>query len=341
MMRKSVLQNLLVYCAAGAIVWYVARGVPIADFIRSFGAANLWLFIPVSLTGFLIWFVGETLLFSRLFTYFHKPTTFREMIPANAAQYFLQLVNLAVAGGALAFFLHRRKGVPWLAAGCTLLFQGLLDIALLAAMALIGAALVPSSPIRIGVPYAVGALLVLSAIAATFLWWRPTRGFGRWVYERRALISFRSAQPRHYLKLALIRAPIFAAQGFIIYGELRSFHVQVPLAQAFALMPAVLVIGGLPVTPVGLGPLQAVVVSGFSAFGSRSALLATSLAISAINLALRIPLGLGTAGAFAHEVREGASQPQSAMESLPTIVLDGERGVNAALAVQDHSRPAD
>jgi len=221
------------------------------------------------------------------------------------------------------------------------LFQGLLDIALLAAMALIGAVLVPSSPIRVGVPYAVGALLVLSAIAATFLWWRPTRGLGRWLYERRSLISFRSAQPRHYLKLALIRTPIFAAQGFVIYGQLWSFHVQMPLAHAFALTPAVLAIGGLPVTPVGLGPLQAVVVGGFSAFGSRSSLLAASLAISAINMALRIPLGLGTAGAFAHEVREGAGQPQSEPESLPTMVVDGERGVDAALAVHDHSRAAD
>ncbi|MGD0073547.1 MAG: lysylphosphatidylglycerol synthase transmembrane domain-containing protein, partial [Candidatus Binataceae bacterium] len=322
MMRKSFLQNLLVYCVAGALVWYVARGVAIADFVRSFGEANLWLFIPVSLCGFLIWFVGETLLFARLFTYFHKPTTFREMIPPNAAQYFLQLVNLAVAGGALAFFLHRRKGVPWLAAGCTLLFQGLLDIALLAAMTLIGAALVPSSPIRMGVPYAAGSILVLSAIAATFLWWRPTRGIGRWIYERKSLVSFRLAQPRHYLRLALIRTPIFALQGFIIYGELRSFHVEVPLSQAFALTPAVLFLGGLPVTPVGLGSLQAVVVAGFSAFGSRSALLASSLAVSAINLAIRIPLGLGTAGAFANEVREGASQPVSDIEPVPALARD-------------------
>ena len=327
-MRKSILQSLAVYAAAAAIIWYVAHEVPIADLAQSFGQANLWLFIPVSLGGFLLWFFGETFLFSRLFTYFHKRTTFREVLPANAAQYFLQLINLVVAGGALAFFLHRRKGVSWLAAGCTLLFQGLLDSALLSAMTLVAAILVPGSPIRIGVPYAAGALLVLSTIPVTFLWWRPTSGVGRWIYERPSLVSFRSARPRDYLNLAAIRTPIFVGQGFIVYGQLLSFHIRVPLVQALALTPAVLVIGGMPLTPVGLGTLQAVVVGGFSAFASRPALLAMSLAISAVNLAFRIPLGLGSAGAFAHEARIAVEEEEfGAGSSSTSDVVKREGGV--------------
>jgi uncharacterized membrane protein YbhN (UPF0104 family) len=304
MTRKNSFQNLFVYCIAAAIIWYVARDVSINDLIRGFSQANLWLFIPASVLGFLIWFVGETILFARLFTYFHKPTSFREMIQPNAAQYFLELVNLAVASGALIFFLHRRKGVPWLAGGCTLMFQGLLDVAILAAMALAAAGVVPTSQIRVGVPYAAAALLGLCAIAAIFLWWKPERGLGLWIYERPSLISFRLARPIHYLKLTLIRTPIFVLQGFVIYWQLLSFGVRVPLIQVFALTPAVVLIGGLPVTPVGIGPLQAIVVGGFSAYGSKTALLATSLAVSGINVAFRIPLGWGAAGAFAHEVRE-------------------------------------
>jgi hypothetical protein len=43
----------------------------------------------------------------------HNPTGFRELAPANAANYFLQLINMAVAGGALFLFLNRRKHVHW------------------------------------------------------------------------------------------------------------------------------------------------------------------------------------------------------------------------------------
>jgi hypothetical protein len=35
--------------------------------------------------------------------------SFREMLPANAAVYFLQLVNSAVAGTALVMFMNRRN----------------------------------------------------------------------------------------------------------------------------------------------------------------------------------------------------------------------------------------
>ena len=317
--RNPILRNVFVYGAAAAIIWYVARGVSIGDLIRSFGEANLWIFIPASVLGFLIWFVGETILFARLFTYFHKPTSVREMIQPNAGQYFLELVNLAVASGALIFFLNRRKGVPWLAGGCTLVFQGLLDVAILAAMTLVAGAIVPTSQISIGIPYATATLLGLVALAAIFYWWKPDHGLGLWIYERPSLISFRLAQPIHYLKLTLIRTPIFALQGFIIYWQLLSFGVRVPLMQVFALTPAVVLIGGLPVTPVGIGPLQAIVVGGFSAYGSKAALLATSLAVSGINVAFRIPLGLGAAGTFAHKVRERSSENEAATSAEASI----------------------
>jgi hypothetical protein len=74
-----------------------------------------------------------------------------------AAVYFLQIVNTYVASGAFVLFLHARKRAPWIMAGCTLLFQAYLDAFLLAALALIAIALVPTSPIRLGFSYAVSS----------------------------------------------------------------------------------------------------------------------------------------------------------------------------------------
>src|ERR1700756_1652055 len=100
-MRKTILQNLAAYCIAGGILWYLSRGMSIQQLMLSVRHANLWLFIPACMTSFLVWFLGETLLFSRLFTYFHQRTRFREVLAANAAQYFLQVINMVVASGAL------------------------------------------------------------------------------------------------------------------------------------------------------------------------------------------------------------------------------------------------
>jgi hypothetical protein len=61
--------------------------------------ATLWIFAIASLGGFLCWFIGESVLYSRLFSYFHGPSGLTELLPTMTAVYFLQIVNSYVASG--------------------------------------------------------------------------------------------------------------------------------------------------------------------------------------------------------------------------------------------------
>src|SRR5436309_969944 len=81
---KTILQNVAIYAVAGVIIWFVARGVSWRQIIDSAAHANLWLFVPAALGGVACWFFGETFLFAKLFSYFHKRTTFRELLLPNA-----------------------------------------------------------------------------------------------------------------------------------------------------------------------------------------------------------------------------------------------------------------
>jgi Lysylphosphatidylglycerol synthase TM region len=305
-MRRNLLHTLGAYGVAFGIIWYLARGIDPGQLARNLTMANLWVFLPACLGSFCVWFIGETLLFSSLFSYFHRRTSFREMLPANAAQYFLQLVNLAVAGSALVLFMNRRKQVPWLAGGCTLIFQALLDFQIMAAMALVAAALDPQSLIR---AYWYFPAIVLAPLILNSWFWmrgRPRSRIGQWVYDRPSMQSFRVARPIHYAKLAAIRTAIFVGYGFMLYFQIRGFRVRVNLSEVLAFLPAVLLFDGLPFTPVGLGPVQVVLVTGFQAYASRARLLAMALSISFMNIVLQAPLGLGSAGAFAREVTDAA-----------------------------------
>lgn len=87
----------------------------------------------------LCWLVGETFLFSRLFSYFHVRTTFREMLSADAMQEFLQIIDMIVASTAIVAFANRCKKVPFLAAGCTMQVQGVVDLQVIAWMAIFAA----------------------------------------------------------------------------------------------------------------------------------------------------------------------------------------------------------
>lgn len=294
------MRSFCAYSVVALLILYSARGVSVASVLRALQHANLELFLPVSLGGFLVWFFGESLLFARLFSYFHERTTFREVIPANAAHYFLQLTNVAVASGALVIFLKRHKSVAWTAAGFTLLFQGLLDAILLAVMTLTAVFLGLHSPLKVLAPYAALILLGSVAIAAGFTCWKEQNvGTARWLQEPSAFICFRAARLCHYWKLTLIRTPIFIADGFCLYGELRSFHVHLSLFQALLFSPVSLLVCSLPVAPLGLGTLQVVFVKGLSGFAPSSDLLATALAISVAGLVWRIPLGLAFARSLA------------------------------------------
>jgi hypothetical protein len=122
------------------------------------------------------------------------------------------------------------------------------------------------------------------------------------------MASFRAARPTHYVKLAALRIAIFLGYGAMLYFQVRGFRIGVHPADVFGFLPAVLFFDGLPLTPVGLGPVQAIMVTGFQAFAPRGRVLAMALSISFMNVAFQAPLGLGSAGAFAREVSAAAGK---------------------------------
>jgi hypothetical protein len=307
LMSKRVLQNFIVYSLAAVIVGYAARSVSWTQVADASSQATLWLFVAASLGGFLCWFFGEDILFSRLFSYFHGPTRARELLPTMAAFCFFQIVNSYVASSAYVLFLHTRKRVPWLTGGCTLLFQGYVDVMLLSALSLLAAALVPTSAIGLGRYYAAGVLGAGCVIASFWLMWGAHLRDGnwlRWLYERPSMTTFRMARPSHFIKLLSIRLLIVVGTGFALYGQLVSFHIRVPLVQALAMTPLIVAIGNSPFTPGGIGTTQLLFTIAFARFAGKSDLFALSLAVSAFNLLVRAPMGLAMGAPLAEEAVE-------------------------------------
>ncbi len=310
-MRKAIVRNCLAYAIAAAIVFYAARGVSWRQVAGAGSHATLSIFAIASLGGFLCWFIGETVLYSRLFSYFHAPTGEVELLPTMAAVYFLQIVNSYVAAGAFVLFLHARKRVPWMMAGCTLFFQGYLDALLLATLSLLAIALVPTSPIRQGLKYATGVLSAGCLIASFWLVWGArlrTGNWLRWIYERPSMASFRMARPAHYIKLLSIRFLIVLGTGLALYGQFVSFHIGVPLTQTLALTPLIVAIGNSPFSPGGIGTTQLVFTLAFARFAGKDDLFALSLAVTAFNLLVRMPMGLAMGAPLVDEAVEVKSE---------------------------------
>jgi len=317
--EQVLLQNLFIWAVAVALVVYLARSLTIHQLIKTLEHCDLALFVAANLCSFVIRWLADTYLFARLFSFFHRQTAYREVLPAATAQYFLQAVNILVADGAMVVFLHQRKGVEWITAGWTIAFQGFVDAILMAALTVIVALLIPWSPIRLALPYAGAALIFL---LCTALWWmrgRPTTRPGRWLRARRGMRAFRSARLHHYVVLGSIRMAIYVPNVLAFYLYFHSFRLNVPFVAVLAMSPALIFAQSAPISPSGLGPLQAIMVDGFARFATRSELLTAALGVSIVQLLCRIPLGVGAAGTFARKVllnepRKNSTSVQSASE---------------------------
>ncbi|MGH9440247.1 MAG: lysylphosphatidylglycerol synthase domain-containing protein, partial [Terriglobia bacterium] len=204
---------------------------------------------------------------------------------------------------------------PVLSASATMVFLALVDFLLMGMMGVTAAILVPNSFIGSAWYYPAGATVCLGLIAWFWMRGRPSSTVARWIYDRPSLESFREARISHYVRLILIRAPIFILQGVTLYFELRSFGVHVPFRQVMAFEPAELFLSALPITPAGLGVLQAVLIFGFQSYGSRADLLTMGLAISTMGIILRLPLGIGSVGALARDLIHGR-------EAQPAVLAD-------------------
>src|SRR5208282_5127977 len=188
-----------------------------------------------------------------------------------------------------------------------LMFQAYVDTMLLATLSLFAIALVPTSPIRPGLNYAAGVLGAGCFITSFWLLWGarlPTGNWLRWIYERPSMASFRMARPSHYIKLLAIRFLIVLGAGFALYGQFVSFHIEVPLVQTLALMPFVAAIGNSPISPGGIGTTQLVFTLAFARFASKDDLFALSLAVTAFNLLVRIPMGIAMGAPLVEEALE-------------------------------------
>jgi uncharacterized membrane protein YbhN (UPF0104 family) len=321
--EQVLLHNLLVWLIAAGLVVYLARGLSLRQLMDTLQHCDLTLFIIANIGSVLIRWLVDTYLFATLFSFFHGPTTYRELLPASTAQYFLQAVNVLVADGALVLFLHQRKGVEWITAGWTIAFQGFIDAILMAAITVAVALLIPWSPIRLALPYAGVALVFFVCVAVWWMRGQSVSRLGRWLRARRGMRVFRAARPYHYAKLATIRLIMFVPNVLAFYLYFVSFRLKVPLAAVLALSPALMFAQSAPVSPSGLGPLQAIMVDGFARFAHRDDLLAAALGVSIVQLLCRIPMGVGTAGVFARAVLDARPRIESSSRSPGDSGHDG------------------
>ncbi len=274
-------------------MWFLFDRVPLADAWTAAGQARLVEFVLVTALAVTAWWLLESRAFAYLFTRFNAPVSWKEARALRGLTYLATPINWNLGTAAIILHLRRSKGIGALQSTSTMLFYGIIDLLVLATLALVGASTLPDSPAiaqiqraaAIADGFAIAMLVVLMTSRPGWSWLQRFRAAGIFSTHRQATL-------RDLAVLVAVRACYFT--GFVLYFWLGTwaFHAAAPLLFAMAATPIVLVVAALPITPAGLGTQQAAMLYLFAPHGSEAAILAFALCFPVALICARLPLGL-------------------------------------------------
>ena len=239
--------------------------------------------VPYSVFYFLV----DAFVVQQAVSWFNVPVAYRDILPVRGTSYILSLVNTQLGQGGIAFYLHRRHGLPFWEITGTMIFVSFVEIYQLAFYSFVGAA----AGGQLGVVAPVGVYAALAAYLVVHLWWFSRPRAGR-LGQARILTAFRKARPWHYLQLLLYKTPNLLAAVTVHWLALPLFGMHVPFTMLLASLPLVFFFAALPIAAAHLGPSQAAWVYFFRTQAPEGSLVAYSLAAHLTFMLMNALIGL-------------------------------------------------
>jgi uncharacterized membrane protein YbhN (UPF0104 family) len=217
---------------------------------------------------------------------------YRSIVVVRGASYLPTIVNYHVGQVYLTWLLARRHGVPVAraAAGTLLVYVTVLG----GLVSMTAGVLAFGEHVQPWVRTSVFFCLAGAVVYVLFLVFSP-----RWVRERRLVAPLFMAGIRGHIELLAWRTPHLLVLFASLYGSYEFFGIHIPLADALAVVPALLLVSAVPITPQGLGTRELVAIALLTRFASpgidaRGAILAAgtswSLAMSAVQIGISLIL---------------------------------------------------
>jgi uncharacterized protein (TIRG00374 family) len=261
------------WCIAAAIFAYMFREYPPSQLWHALKFVNVPAFAALVLCYFLLMYLVDAFCMQRVISRFSHAVTFKDIFIARGVTYLIMTINYPASQAAFAYYLKRKYGIAIMQALGIFIFIMFVDLFFLITLALVGSLFLDSKIVGIELAHTVRIVAVI-AYACAFAWlafWRklPERIFGKnfsnalfdKLRKRNVFHIFEMAKTTDYLKIALMRSPIHLAIALFMYFVFATFGTHVPIAQILANVPIVFLIGTLPITPGGLGTVNAAMVA--------------------------------------------------------------------------------
>ena len=293
--RRRLIHQIVSILVTAAIFVLILRRVPFSAVGSALRDADLDWFLAVMIPNAVFFFLWDTLVLTVAVRWFHGGVPYRELLPVRAVSYVVGFFNTNLGRGALAAYLSRRLHAPFLELGSTVLFLVLTEYTQLVIWAMLGLA---GSRANVTADLLAVAAAVAALWLAFFLYVRlhvtPTR-LAKLAFaprEWQIFRTFRLATAARYVRMVLLRAPMFVVSLYAHYYAAHAFGIEIPFAQLLAFLPVIFMLAALPVTVAHLGTTQAAWIFFFSQYAPAPQLLAFSLAAHVVFSATRALVGV-------------------------------------------------
>ncbi len=291
--KTDALWLVLKWTTAFIILGVLFYQTDINQVIKALEYAELKQYFPIALFFILCWFLIESQNLAFLFNGFGHSVTFKEMREIRGATYLLMIVNYNLGLGAVALYLNKARGIPFIRTSGMMLFYFFVESVGITFFAASGSLLIKDADPIFKIVFAIAAslfVLYLTIYLSIRLMIRKNI-FPR-VTNSAILKPVSEVTLSFYLKLSFYRAIYFFSFVLFFYFGLKTFHITIPISTLTALIPVIFFIGNIPVTPFGIGTIQAAMMFFLGPYGSKEALLAFSVLYSSTLLFGRAPIGL-------------------------------------------------
>lgn len=318
----ATLKAIVPWLVAAALIAWVFTRVPIAEAWSVARSARLGLFVGVIGCAILAWFAIESTLYAFLFTRFNVPVDHREARALRGMSYLFTPIHWNLGKAAVVLRLKQTKGVPLLESTSTVILYQALDGVILAGLAAAGMTLLPilvgeaddlSQP-RLWAFALIGfTILNLAMLRATWprfrwlAWWR-----GISIHQ-----AHRRFDARDLTILLAGKTVYHFIMVLVFYFGTRAFGIELPFALALAATPIIQAVGGLPISPAGLGTQQAAMLY---FFGERFGGSDSEAAIVAFGFSFPVALIVGRCAVGLFYLKEfSAARAGQVRDDVPTF----------------------
>jgi hypothetical protein len=297
MNASAIAKKLGPYVIAALALGWVLRRTDIHELGAALHHAPITLFLLVSAVMLILNCGADTLAMSAVFARFGCRVPYRDLYLVRASTYLLAIVNYHVGQAAIVGYLYRVRRVPLLRASGWILFIIGINVGTLFLLASAGAARTTGQLQMLRwIPLICGVGIVVYAALLTL---KPR------ILAERTLFKplFEMGIPGHVYGV-LVRLPHIGVLLVWHFASLWMFDVHVTVGAALLYLPAYFAVQSLPINVNGIGVAQVVAVFFFSPYAvvapgvanpeaaRKAAVLAYSLAMSGVGLAMQLLLGI-------------------------------------------------